>query len=108
MSGPDGHSHSELGLSVNDADMEDDTILSDDDEQGGTSYILEPGWNGTSGEHVHGSSSTDQQELGGEALRLLEDQDKAVPEAVTEVESGTVDGKTEAAVKEPKGDQVPK
>jgi hypothetical protein len=97
MSGPDGHSHSELGPLVNDADMEDDTILSDDDEQGDTS-----------GEHVHGSSSTDQQELGGEALRLLEDQDEAVPEAVTEVESGTVDGKTEAAVKEPKGDQVPK
>ena len=69
---------------------------------------MEPGWNSTSSERLHGSSSTDQQELGGEALRLLEDQDKAVPEAVTEVESGTIDGKTEAAVEEPRGDQIPK
>jgi hypothetical protein len=95
MSGPDGHPNSELGPSANDADMEDDTILSDDDEQGGTSS-----------ERVHRSRSTDQQELGGEALRLLVDQDKAVPEAVTEVESGTAGSKTEAAAEEPKGDQV--
>jgi len=30
-----------LGQSVNDADMEDNAIPPDNDEQGGTSYILE-------------------------------------------------------------------
>jgi hypothetical protein len=123
MSGPDGHSHSELSQSVNDADMEDDAILSDDDDQGRTSYILEPGWNefgienvtstrqtvdSTSSERVHGSSATDRQELGGEALGLREDQYKAVSEAFTEVESETADSEAEAAVEGPRGDQVPK